>query len=77
MEEKLYKRGYYTGAFDLIHNGHIAGIENAAKLCEQLIVGVSTDELIEQYKHKPPVLPLNVRLEIVNKLDEFAYMQEY
>jgi len=65
MEEKHYQRGYYTGAFDLLHVGHVIALKAAAKQCDQLIVGVSTDEVIKDYKHKEPVIPFEERLEIV------------
>lgn len=68
MSPKQYKRGYYTGVFDIIHNGHIRAISNASDLCEQLIVGVSTDEVVYSYKNKYPVLPFESRLEVVNNI---------
>ena len=52
MEKKKFKIGYTTGAFDLFHIGHLNILKRAKELCEFLIVGVSTDELIKSYKHK-------------------------
>lgn len=57
--------GYTTGVFDMFHIGHLNIIRRAKELCDYLIVGVSTDELVEQYKHKIPVIPFNERLAIV------------
>jgi glycerol-3-phosphate cytidylyltransferase len=56
--------GYTTGVFDLFHIGHLNLLKNAKGLCDRLIVGVSTDELVA-YKHKSPVIPFQERLEIV------------
>ena len=62
---KHYNRGLYTGAFDLLNIGHIRGIQNAATRCDQLIVAVSTNEVIKDYKHHDPVLPYEHRAETV------------
>ncbi len=56
--------GYTTGVFDLFHVGHLNILRNARSLCDKLIVGVSTDEVV-QYKNKKPVIPFNDRIEIV------------
>ena len=42
--------GYTSGVFDLFHVGHLNILKNARSLCDKLIVGVSTDELVELYK---------------------------
>ncbi len=62
---KFYKLGYTTGVFDMFHVGHLNILRRAKEHCEKLIVGVSTDELVESYKHKSPIMPLEDRLEIV------------
>jgi len=56
--------GYTSGVFDLFHVGHLNLLRNARSLCDRLIVGVSTDELVS-YKHKQPVIPFYERVEIV------------
>ena len=56
--------GYTTGVFDLFHIGHLNLLRNARSLCDRLIVGVTTDELVS-YKHKSSVIPFNERIEIV------------
>ncbi len=56
--------GYTTGVFDLFHIGHVNLLKNASSLCDKLIVGVTTDELVS-YKHKRSVIPFEERLEIV------------
>lgn len=62
---KKYKIGYTTGVFDMFHIGHLNILRNAKEQCEYLIVGVSTDELVESYKHKMPIIPFKERIAIV------------
>ena len=62
---KKYKVGYTTGAYDMIHIGHINIFKKAKEYCDYLIVGVSTDELIRLSKQKDPVIPFEDRFEIV------------
>ena len=56
---------YTTGVFDLFHIGHLNILRRAKEQCDYLIVGVSTDELCESYKHKAPVIPYEERKAIV------------
>lgn len=62
---KKYKVGYTTGVFDMFHIGHLNILRRAKEQCEQLIVGVSTDELVQSYKHHLPVIPYDQRSAIV------------
>jgi glycerol-3-phosphate cytidylyltransferase len=57
--------GYATGAFDLFHVGHLNLLRAARSLCERLIVGVSTDELILASKSVRCAVPLADRMAIV------------
>jgi len=59
--------GYTTGVFDLFHIGHLNLLRNAKSLCDKLIVGVTTDELVS-YKHKKAVIPFIERCEIVRNI---------
>lgn len=61
------KIGYTTGVFDLFHVGHLNMLKNAKSLCDKLIVGVTTDELVS-YKNKKSVIPFEERLEIVSSI---------
>lgn len=63
-----YKIGYTTGVFDLFHIGHLNILKRAKEQCEFLIVGVSTDELVESYKHKHPLIPFEERVQIVESI---------
>ena len=57
--------GYTTGVYDMFHIGHLNVIRRAKEQCDHLIVGVSTDELVQLEKHKTPVIPYEERAAIV------------
>ena len=59
--------GYTTGVYDLFHIGHLNMLKNAKGMCDKLIVGVTTDDLVS-YKHKKAVIPFEERLEIVRNI---------
>lgn len=58
-------RVFTSGSFDLFHIGHLNILEKSAALGDELIVGVSTDELIEHYKGMKPIIPFEERARIV------------
>lgn len=68
MDIKKYKVGYTTGVFDMFHIGHLNILKRAKAMCDYLIVGVSTDEVVQEYKHKKPVIPFEDRLAIVEAI---------
>ena len=68
VNEKKFKIGYTTGTFDLFHVGHLNLLGKAKENCEILIVGVSTDELVKDYKGELPVIPFEDRIRIVGAL---------
>jgi glycerol-3-phosphate cytidylyltransferase len=60
--------GYTTGVFDLFHIGHLNILRQAKENCDYLIVGVSTDELVQSYKNKSPIIPYNERKAIIESI---------
>lgn len=68
MSGKKYKIGYTTGVFDMFHIGHLNILKRAKEQCEYLIVGVSTDETVESYKHKKPIIRFEERCAIVEAI---------
>ena len=59
--------GYTSGVYDLFHIGHLNVLRNAKGMCDKLIVGVTTDELVS-YKNKRSVIPYSERVEIVRSI---------
>jgi glycerol-3-phosphate cytidylyltransferase len=67
LELRKQQVGYTAGAFDMFHIGHLNLLKRAKEHCEKLIVGVSTDELIQETKAKKPVIPFADRMEILRQ----------
>lgn len=65
---KKYKCGYTTGVYDMFHIGHLNILKRAKEQCDFLIVGVSTDDLVRDYKGKSPIIPFNERFAIVEAI---------
>ena len=59
--------GYTSGVFDLFHIGPLNLLRNAKSMCDKLVVGVSTDELVG-YKNKKAVIAHAERMEIVRSI---------
>lgn len=62
------KIGFTTGVFDLFHIGHLRLLEKAKQNCDELIVGVNTDDLVLSYKGKLPIIPFEDRCDIINSI---------
>ncbi len=65
---KKYEVGYTTGVFDMFHIGHLNILRKAKAQCNHLIVGVTLDEVVQQYKDKTPVIPFEERMQIVGAI---------
>lgn len=66
MQDKII--GFTAGVFDMFHIGHLNLLKNAAARCDYLIVGVNSDELVQSYKDKKTVVPLEERMEIIRQI---------
>lgn len=67
-KKKKYKIGYTQGVYDMFHIGHLNLINRAKELCEYLVVGVNSDNLVKAYKHKDTVIKENDRADIIRNL---------
>lgn len=66
--KKKYKIGYTQGVFDMFHIGHLNLLIAAKQYCDFLYVGVNSDQLVREYKHKDPVIPEETRRKIVENI---------
>uniref|UniRef100_A0A914DZK1 ethanolamine-phosphate cytidylyltransferase n=1 Tax=Acrobeloides nanus TaxID=290746 RepID=A0A914DZK1_9BILA len=54
---------YVCGAFDLFHIGHLCFLEEARKLGDYLIVGIYSDQIVNEYKGQNfPIMTLHERV---------------
>lgn len=66
--KKKYKVGYTTGVFDMFHIGHLNILQRSKDYCDQLIVGVTTDNLCFTRKNKYPIINEQERAAIVESI---------
>ena len=59
---------YTGGSFDLFHYGHLNILLKAKKMGDVLLVGVSTDRLINKYKKTKPIITYKDRVAIIKEL---------
>lgn len=62
--------GLTTGCFDLLHYSHLLYLQRCKSLCDKLIVGVDSDDMIEKAKGPlRPIIPENERFDLINNLE--------
>lgn len=63
--EGCIRVGYVGATMDLPHKGHVYLLEQAKSMCDYLVVALNTDEFVEQFKGKRPVMSLEERMAVV------------
>lgn len=64
-----------NGSFDLLHAGHLEMIYQASLQGDVLIIGLNTDESIQQYKSTlRPIVPLEYRKQMLSALEFVDYV---
>lgn len=58
---------YTGGTFDLIHSGHVNFLRRCAEI-GTVTVALNTDEFIEKYKGKPPIMSFDERYAVLSEL---------
>lgn len=53
--------GFTASAFDLLHAGHVAMLEEAKSQCDWLIVGLQTDPTIDRPEKNKPIQSITER----------------
>ena len=66
--KKKYEVGFVQGTMDMFHFGHLNLIKRAKKYCNKLIVGVNSDLLVQEYKHKRTIVNQEDRIRIVESI---------
>jgi glycerol-3-phosphate cytidylyltransferase len=56
---------YTGGTFDLLHSGHSRFLKRCAEISDYVVVSLNTDEFIEEYKGKPPVISYADRRDVL------------
>jgi len=68
----LVERVVYTaGTFDLYHRGHVNLLEQCAMRGDLVVAVLNTDDFIEQYKGRPPVMSYEER-EVVLMTNQYV-----
>lgn len=66
--KKQYENGCIQAAMDMFHYGHLNLINNAKKYCKKLTVAVNSDDLIQRYKNKTPIVSCEDRMRIIGAI---------
>lgn len=69
------KIGFTSGAFDLLHAGHVDFLEKAKALCDVLVVGINSDDSVRRYKGSDrPKINEKHRMKIIAGLEAVDYV---
>lgn len=68
LTEDRVRVGYVPGAWDMFHIGHLNILKRARSSCDQLVVGVVSDEALLAMKGRRPIVPFDERLAIVEAI---------
>ena len=56
---------YTGGTFDLFHSGHVNLLKQCKKIGDKVVVSLNTDEFIEKYKGKRPIISYEDREKVL------------
>lgn len=62
------KKVFVSGAYDILHGGHIEFFNQAKKLGDHLTVCLPTDEVMFMHKRRRPFIPLEHKVHLVRSL---------
>lgn len=69
--------GFYPGAFDLCHAGHILGFKEAKKNCAILIAGLQSNPAIDRTNKNKPIMSMRERRIILQGIRYIDAIKEY
>lgn len=69
--------GYTSGVFDLLHAGHSNFIKSCQAQCDELIIGIDSDQRVKNNKgaHRP-IQPQSTRLIKLSKLNKNVFFKK-
>lgn len=67
-KDKMPIIGYVGATMDMLHTGHINLMERAKSMCDYLVVVLNTDEFVERFKGRKPIMPLQERINVIKNL---------
>lgn len=75
---KKYHVAYAPGTYDLFHEGHLEHLMEVRDICDILVVGVNSDDLVYSNKKKKTKLSQEERVNIVKNLKfvDYVYLVE-
>lgn len=56
------------GTFDLLHRGHIDLFNFCKRFGDEVVVAVNTDEFVERYKGKKPIINTTHRVDMIRSI---------
>ena len=80
LKKKRKKVGLCIGGYDLLHPGHALHFKAAKKLCDVLIVGITTDEFVQKRKGiGRPIYSQELRTFFVSQIEsvDFVVLSPY
>jgi len=73
-KDKKYHVAYAPGTYDLFHEGHLEHLMEVRSLCDILVVGVNSDDLVYSNKKKKTKLTQEERMNVVRNLKFVDYV---
>ena len=73
-KDKKYHVAYAPGTYDLFHEGHLEHLMEVRSLCDILVVGVNSDDLVYSNKEKKTKLTQEERMNVVRNLKFVDYV---
>jgi rfaE bifunctional protein nucleotidyltransferase chain/domain len=75
LEKRKGLVGFTSGAFDVLHLGHVRYLKKAKDSCDILVVGVNSDNSVKASKGPfRPIVPAKERAELVSHVDCVDYV---
>lgn len=62
------KYGYLGMTADFLHIGHIKAMKESLVYCNNLIIGLMTDECVKEYKGNFPIMDFQERKEVLESI---------